>query len=69
MDFPEDPPEEAEAPEGLLKALGVLPKTHRLSRGEALDGPAEDREGDLKLKPTWRPLRKVELGETPWVFP
>jgi PhzF family phenazine biosynthesis protein len=63
MDFPEDPPEEAPAPDGLLKALGV-PKDALTFRGEKLWIVRLDTEkAILKLDPDMAALRKVDLGE------
>lgn len=63
MDFPEDPPEEAEAPEGLLNALGI-PKDAPTFRGEKLwIVRLKTEKAVLNLEPDMLALGKVDLGE------
>ena len=63
MDFPEDPPEEAPAPDGLLKALGI-PKDAPTFRGEKLwIVRLKTEKAVKKLGPDMTALREVDLGE------
>lgn len=64
MDFPEDPPHEAEPPEGLLEVLGCPPYTITLlgKKGWVLRVPTE---GDVrKMAPDFTQLKKVDVGPT-----
>jgi PhzF family phenazine biosynthesis protein len=63
MDFPEDPPEEEPAPEGLLEALGI-PNDAPTLRGEKLwIVRLETEKAVVKLAPDMAALREVDLGE------
>jgi PhzF family phenazine biosynthesis protein len=64
MDFPEDPPEPADPPKGLLEALGCPPDSPTLC-GTKLWMVRLDTEKQIKkLKPDMAALRKVKLGDT-----
>ena len=63
MDFPEDPPTEEPAPDGLLKGLGIA-KDAPTFRGKKLWIVRLETEKDVKkLNPNMAALRKVDLGE------
>jgi len=63
MDFPVDPPEPEEAPNGLLEVLGC-PEDSLTLKSERLWVVRLDSENELKkLKPDWAALGKVKLGE------
>jgi PhzF family phenazine biosynthesis protein len=65
MDFPSDPPEAAEAPEGLLEALGCSPEAPT-ARGVKLWLVRLKSEQEVRdLAPDMAKLAKVDLGETP----
>jgi len=65
MDFPSDPPEPEEAPEGLLEALGC-PADSPTARAEKIWIVRLGSEKEVKaLNPDMTALGKVELGETP----
>ncbi len=64
MDFPADPPEIAEAPKGLLEALGCPPESVTLCSTKLWVVRLESESEIKKLKPDMAALRKVKLGET-----
>jgi PhzF family phenazine biosynthesis protein len=64
MDFPEDPPGPASAPEGLMEALGCPPHTLTLAgkKGWVLRLPTQ---GDVeRMTPDFSRLEEVEVGAT-----
>ena len=65
MDFPSDPPEAAEAPDGLLEALGCSSEAPA-ARGVKLWIVRLESEKEVRaLAPDMTRLAKVDLGDTP----
>jgi len=64
MDFPTDPPQPAEAPEGLLKALGCGTKSPTLSSAKLWIVRLDSEKQVLELAPDMADLSQVDLGET-----
>ena len=65
MDFPADPPEPDEEPEGLLKALGCPPTTPTLRSAKLWVVRLATEKQVLALAPDMAKLVKVDLGDTP----
>jgi PhzF family phenazine biosynthesis protein len=65
MDFPSDPPHPAEAPDGLLEALGCLSDAPTFQGIKLWIVRLDSEKEVLALAPDMAKLAKVDLGETP----
>ncbi len=65
MDFPSDPPEPAEAPDGLLEALGCPPASPTLRAERLWIVRLGSEKEALSVDPDMTKLAQVDLGETP----
>jgi PhzF family phenazine biosynthesis protein len=65
MDLPSDPPRPAQAPDGLLKALGCPPGSPTVRSDKLWIVCLDSEAGVRALAPDLPKLAKVDLGETP----